>query len=236
MRLLDFLLEQKNIKLKGSLYHKTQVAFAYNSNRIEGSRLTEDETRMIFETQSIIGGEKSTNVNDIVETANHFYLFDVMLDHADDILNEELVKRYHAILKNGTVDSRNSWFAVGDYKKHENEVGGVDTTPVKDVAKEMGALLGWFNSLKTVAFVDVVEFHYRFECIHPFQDGNGRIGRLLMFQQCLKHDIVPFIVDDEFKAFYYRGLSEYKNIKEYLIDTLLTMQDRYKLLIQKFVG
>jgi len=234
-RLYYVLKEQKDIKLKGSIYHKTQVNFTYNTNRIEGSKLTEGETRMIFETNSLIGSDKVTNSNDIVETSNHFYLFDLMLDDADEVLTEDMIKGFHGVLKNGTVDSRNIWFAVGDYKKHENEVGGSDTVSPKDVAKEMEGLLGWYTSLGNVTFDDIVEFHYRFERIHPFQDGNGRIGRLIMFKECLKNDIMPLIVDNEVKAFYYRGLAEYCREKEYLIDTLLSMQDKYALMVKKFV-
>jgi len=229
------LAEQKKMKLKGSLYHKTQISFAYNTNRIEGSKLSEAETLMIFETNSIIGDEKVTNVNDIVEMSNHFYLFDVMLDEADLSLTEEMIKNYHAILKNGTIDARKNWFAVGDYKKHNNEVGGMDTTPPTEVSKAMKNLLYHYHSLPRVTFDDIVEFHYQFECIHPFQDGNGRVGRLIMFKECLKHNIVPFIVADEIKAFYYRGLTEYKREKEYLVDTLLSMQDSYKFWIKKFI-
>ncbi len=235
-RLYCVLKEQKDIKLKGNIYHKTQVNFTYNTNRIEGSKLTEDETRMIFETNSIIGSDKVTNSNDIVETSNHFYLFDLMLDDADEVLTEDMIKGFHGILKNGTVDSRNNWFAVGDYKRHENEVGGFDTVPPEEVAYEMRSLLDWYTSLDNASFEDIIDFHYRFECIHPFQDGNGRIGRLIMFKECLKNNIMPFIIDNEVKAFYYRGMGEYSKEKEYLIDTLLAMQDQYALMVKKFVG
>lgn len=235
-KLYNLIKEQKDTKLKGSLYHKTQVNFTYNTNRIEGSKLTEDETRMIFETNSIIGSNKITNSNDIVETSNHFHLFDVMIDEALMMLTEDMIKKYHMILKNGTVDARKDWFAIGDYKKHENEVGGMETTKPKEVATEMKRLFNWYRDIEKVALKDIVEFHYRFECIHPFQDGNGRIGRLIMFKECLKNNIMPFIVEDEIKAFYYRGLAEYKHEQGYLMDTLLAMQDKYKALVNKFVG
>lgn len=235
MRLYDILKEQKKVKLKGNLYHKTQINFAYNSNRIEGSKLTEDETRMIFETNSIIGENKITNANEIVETSNHFYLFDLMLEDVDNTLSEKMIKKYHAILKNGTTDSRNDWFAVGDYKRHANEVDNIETSSVENVSRDMEELLNWYNGLEKVVVQDIIEFHYRFECIHPFQDGNGRIGRLIMFKECLKNNIIPFIVDDEIKAFYYRGLAEFGRIQEFLTDTLLTMQDKYTLMVKKFI-
>lgn len=233
--LLSILREQKELKVKGSIYHDTQIKFTYNTNRIEGSKLSEDETRYIFETNTIINDKPSNNINDIVEVANHFYLFDIMLNTANEMLTERLIKEYHRILKNGTVDSRTPWFNVGDYKKHPNEVGGNNTTPPKEVAAHMKKLLSWYNSLETIGFDEIVEFHCKFESIHPFQDGNGRIGRLVLFKECLKHEVVPFIIEDEYKAYYYRGLSKYKEDKSFLNDTCLTMQDKYKLMIAKFL-
>lgn len=234
--LLSVLKEQKKSKIKGNLYHYTQIKFAYNTNRIEGSKLSEDDTRYIFETNTLIDNEPAIKVDDVMETANHFYLFDIMLEQAEDVLTEKLMKKYHEILKNGTSDSRIEWFNVGEYKELPNEVGGKDTTLPKDVANEMKNLLNWYNSLTDIMLNDILAFHYRFESIHPFQDGNGRVGRVIMFKECLKHNIIPFIIEDEYKAFYYRGLSEYEKEKGYLIDTCLLMQDRYKDMIKKFLG
>jgi len=233
--ILSSLIFQKEHKIKGSLYHYTQINFTYNSNRIEGSKLTEDETRYIYETNTLIADSPSTNVDDIVETSNHFYLFDRMLDTASEPLTENLIKEYHRILKNGTTDSRISWFNVGEYKKLENEVGGLETTSPKDVSREINKLLEEYNSKEKVTFSDILEFHYKFEIIHPFQDGNGRIGRLIMFKECLKNDIVPFIIEDNYKAYYYRGLSKYKEDKKYLEDTCLLMQDIYGIKVKKFL-
>ena len=233
--LLSVLREQKDLQLKGSIYHVTQVKFAYNTNKIEGSKLSEEETRYIFETNTIINNKPSNNINDIVEVANHFYLFDIMLNTANESLSERLIKEYHRILKNGTVDSRTPWFNVGDYKKHPNDVGGTSTTPPKEVPAQIKKLISGYNSIEKTDLKDIVEFHYRFESIHPFQDGNGRIGRLIMFKECLKHNIVPFIIEDEYKAYYYMGLSKYKEDKEFLLDTYLTMQDKYKMVIEKFM-
>jgi Fic family protein len=234
--LLDILKEQKTMKLKGNIYHYTQIKFAYNTNRIEGSKLSEDETRFIFETNTLISKNEIQNIDDIVETANHFYLFDVMLEKADILLNEELIKEYHKILKQGTEDSRKEWFNVGEYKSLANEVGGKETTKPKDVEKEIKKLLNWYNLLEVVTLKEIVEFHYRFEKIHPFQDGNGRVGRAIMFKECLKYNIVPFIIEDSFKAFYYRGLSNYEEEKGFLEETCLAMQDNYKEVIKKFLS
>lgn len=235
-KLLINLLDQMKCKLKGNLYHYTQISFAYNTNRIEGSKLSEDETRYIFETNTLLHENPSTNINDIVETANHFYLFDIMLSEVNEILTQKLIKKYHNVLKNGTSDSRLDWFNVGDYKKLANEVGGKDTVSPEKVSSEMKKLLNWYNSISNIELNDIIEFHYRFECIHPFQDGNGRIGRIIMFKECLKNNIIPFIIEDNYKAFYYRGLSEYKREKGYLIDTCLSMQDIYKMKIIKYLG
>lgn len=234
--LLSILRDQKTSKLKGNIYHFTQIKFAYNTNRIEGSKLSEDETRLIFETNTIGENQQGSNVDDIIETSNSFYLFDVMLDETDKLISENLIKKYHSILKNGTSDSRKEWFNVGAYKKLPNEVGGKDTTSPNKVSKEMGALIKWYNSIDTVSFEDIIDFHFRFESIHPFQDGNGRIGRVIMFRECLRNNIVPFIIEDSKKSFYYRGLANYKEEKGYLKDTCLSMQDIYKSAIKRYLG
>lgn len=234
-KILSSLIFQKEKKIKGSLYHYTQINFTYNSNRIEGSKLTEDETRYIYETNTIFADKPSANIDDIVETSNHFYLFNRMLETAEELLTDKLIKEYHRILKNGTSDSRASWFNVGEYKKLENEVGGLETTHPKDVSKKIEGLIEKYNNKEKIEFEDILEFHYNFEIIHPFQDGNGRIGRLIMFKECLKNDIVPFIIEDEYKAYYYRGLAKYKIDTKYLEDTCLMMQDKYKLKVEKFL-
>ena len=226
--LADILKEQKSMKLKGNIYHYTQIKFAYNTNRIEGSRLSEDETRFIFETNTLISKNETQNVDDIIEMANHFYLFDVMLDKVDTVLNQDLIKEFHKILKSGTNDSRKDWFNVGEYKALANEVAGKETTKPEYVEKEIKKLLLWYNSLDTITFKDIVEFHYRFEKIHPFQDGNGRVGRALMFKECLRNNVVPFIIEDSFKVFYYRGLLNFEHEKGFLEETCLSMQDNYK--------
>jgi len=232
--LLGVFKEQKAMGLKGNIYHETQIKLCYNTNRIEGSMLTEDQTRYIYETNTIIEGDEPSRVDDIVETANHFKLFDVMLDKAKEILTEDMIKEFHRILKRGTSDERKDWFKVAEYKKLPNEVGGKVTSAPENVASDMANLLTWYNNLKDVALDEIIEFHYRFESIHPFQDGNGRVGRIIIFKECLKHNIVPFVIEDTYKAFYYRGLKEYKEEKRYLVDTCLSMQDRYKNIIQKF--
>ena len=234
--ILSILLDQKRAKLKGNIYHITQIGFAYNTNRIEGSRLSEDETRYIFETNTLIGEKQSSRVDDVVETANHFYLFDLMLEDSMSMITEQMIKKYHEILKNGTTDARKDWFQVGEYKTLPNEVGGKETTKPEDVSNEMKKLLAWYNALSEISVEEIIEFHYKFEAIHPFQDGNGRIGRILMFKELLKNDKVPFIIEDESKAFYYRGLSEFENERGYLIDTCLAMQDRYEVLVDKYIG
>ena len=233
--LLSILLDQKSSKLKGNIYHFTQINLTYNSNRIEGSELSEEETRLIFDTNTLDKKSETTNVDDIIETSNSFYLFDLMLSDANKLLSEELLRKYHRVLKNGTTDSRKEWFNVGDYKLLSNEVGGKKTTAPKDVEKEMIDLLKWYNSIPKVSIEDIIEFHYLFESIHPFQDGNGRIGRLIIFKECLKHNIVPFIIEDNSKMYYYRRIKEYKNEKGYLIDTCLTMQDKYRKNIEKYL-
>ena len=226
--LLDILQEQKIEKYSGGIYHKTQIDLTYNSNHIEGSRLTHDQTRYIFETNTI-GVEKDVlNVDDVIETANHFRCIDMIIDNAKVALTEKFIKELHLILKSGTSDSRKDWFAVGDYKKIPNEVGGMDTALPEEVADKMKTLLTEYNGKEEKNFEDILDFHVKFERIHPFQDGNGRVGRLIMFKECLKYNIVPFIIEDNLKMFYYRGLKEWNNEKGYLTDTCLTAQDRYK--------
>ena len=237
INVLDILREQKEMKLKGNLYHRTQVSFAYNTNHIEGSTLTEDQTRYIFETNTILfEGDTVAKVDDILETANHFKLVDYMLDVADKKLTEKMIKEFHKILKDGTSDSRVEWFNVGEYKQRTNTIGsGIKTAAPKNVEKEMSKLMDWYNSLKQVTAKEIIEFHYRFETIHPFQDGNGRIGRIIMFKECLKNNIIPFIILDADKLFYYRGLKEYKSEKGYLTDTCLNAQDQYIKMIEYYL-
>ena len=234
---LEVLREQKEMGLKGNLYHNTQVIFAYNTNHIEGSKLTEDQTRYIFETNTILfEGQTVASVDDILETANHFKLVDYMLDVAEEKLTEEMIKKFHKILKEGTSDSRKEWFNVGDYKKLANEAGNIQTSLPKNVVRDMAKLMEWYNSLEKITIKEIIEFHYRFEKIHPFQDGNGRVGRIIMFKECLKNNIVPFIIMDKDKLFYYRGLKEYKSEKGYLIDTCLNAQDQYIEMIRYYIG
>lgn len=226
--LLDILRDEKANQYSGGIYHKTQIELTYNSNHMEGSRLTHDQTRYIFETNTI-GLENSVlNVDDVIETANHFRCIDRVIDEANVKLSEKLIKELHLILKNGTSDSRKESFAVGAYKKLPNEVGGMETALPEDVADRMEKLLKEYHSKENKTLEDILEFHVRFERIHPFQDGNGRVGRLIMFKECLKYQIVPFIIDDDLKMFYYRGLKEWDHEKGYLTDTCLAAQDRYK--------
>ena len=232
--LLDILKEQKASKYSGGIYHKTQIELTYNSNHIEGSRLTHDQTRYIFETNTIGVEKEVLNVDDVIETVNHFHCIDIIIDSARAVLTEKFIKDLHFILKNGTSDSRKDWFAVGDYKKLPNEVGGMDTTIPEEVANKMKTLLMEYNAKDAKTFEDILDFHVKFERIHPFQDGNGRIGRLIMFKECLKNNIVPFIVDDNLKMFYYRGLKEWDNEKGYLTDTCLAAQDKYKAYLDYF--
>lgn len=238
INLLEVLREQKEIGLKGNLYHNTQIVFAYNTNHIEGSKLTEDQTRYIYETNTILfEGETIVNVDDILETANHFKLVDYMLEVADEKLTEKIIKEFHKILKEGTMDSRKSWFNVGEYKKLANEGGSMKTSSPKQTPKDMQKLMEWYNSLTKVTIKDIIEFHAKFEKIHPFQDGNGRVGRMIAFKECLKNNIIPFIVLDKDKLFYYRGLKEYQNKAEkgYLIDTCLNAQDQYANMIKYYL-
>ena len=232
--LLDVLQDEKANKYAGGIYHKTQIDLTYNSNHMEGSRLTHDQTRYIFETNTIGIEKEVLNVDDVVETANHFRCIDIIIDHAKLALTEKFIKELHLILKNGTSDSRKDWFAVGDYKKLPNEVGGMETALPEEVADRMKKLLSEYNNKKEKTFDDILDFHVKFERIHPFQDGNGRVGRLIMFKECLKYNIVPFIIEDNLKMFYYRGLKEWNNEKVYLTDTCLVAQDRYKAYLDYF--
>ena len=232
--LLDILREQKDGKMTGGIYHKVQVDLTYNSNHIEGSRLTHDQTRYIFETNTIGFENEVVNVDDVIETANHFRCIDLVIDQAGAALTEKLIKQLHFVLKTGTSDSRKDWFAVGEYKRLPNEVGGSDTTLPEDVAAEMRKLLASYHALPTKTFEDIVAFHVAFERIHPFQDGNGRVGRLILFKECLKYNIVPFIIEDNLKLFYYRGLKEWDREKGWLMDTCLTAQDRFKAYLDYF--
>ena len=232
--LLDILLDEKANKYSGGIYHKTQIDLTYNSNHMEGSRLTHDQTRYIFETNTIGIEKEVLNVDDVIETANHFRCIDMIIDYAKATLTENFIKKLHLVLKNGTSDSRKDWFVVGDYKKMPNEVGGMETALPEEVADRMKKLLSEYNNQEEKALEDILNFHVKFECIHPFQDGNGRVGRLIMFKECLKYNIVPFIIEDNLKMFYYRGLKEWNNEKGYLTDTCLTAQDRYKAYLDYF--
>ena len=232
--LLDILKAEKASKLHGGIYHKIQIELTYNSNHIEGSRLSHDQTRYIFETNTIGVSDSVIKIDDIVETANHFKCIDMIIDNATHIISESFIKKLHATLKNGTADSRNDWFVIGDYKKYPNEVGGTSTTLPENVEKEIKATLSDYNSKKEKTFDDLLDFHYRFECIHPFQDGNGRVGRLLLFKECLKNNIVPFIIEEDIKMYYYRGLKNWRYEKGYLRDTCLSAQDRFKKYLDYF--
>ena len=232
--LLATLREQKEMRLKGSIYHRTQIDLTYNSNHIEGSKLTHDQTRYIFETNTIGITDEAINVDDIIETVNHFRCIDYIIDHAEDKLSESFITQIHQILKSGTSDSKKDWFVVGDYKRLPNEVGGMDTCPPKEVHQKITALLSEYNAIKRKTFEDILDFHVRFELIHPFQDGNGRVGRLIMFKECLANSIIPFIITDELKLFYYRGLREWGHINGYLTDTCLTAQDQFKEMMAYF--
>lgn len=232
--LLEILQHEKAARYSGGIYHKTQIEMTYNSNHIEGSRLTHDQTRYIFEINTIgITGE-AVNVDDVIETANHFRCIDFIIEHAKSALTEKMIKELHLMLKTGTSDARQDWFAVGAYKKMPNEVGGMATVLPEDVAAEMQTLLAAYSAKKAKTLEDILDFHVRFERIHPFQDGNGRVGRLIMFKECLKYNIVPFIIEDNLKMFYYRGLKEWDREKGYLTDTCLTAQDRYKAYLDYF--
>lgn len=232
--LLAALREQKASRLKGGIYHRTQIDLTYNSNHIEGSRLTHEQTRYIFETNTIGLTDGIVNVDDVVETVNHFRCIDYVIDHAEEKLTEGFIKQLHYLLKSGTSDSRKGWFAVGNYKRRPNEVGGQSTCRPENVHREMKRLLSGYNSHKAHSMEELLDFHVRFETIHPFQDGNGRVGRLLLFKECLANAIVPFIITDDLKMFYYRGLREWGRAEGYLTDTCLTAQDNFKALLDYF--
>lgn len=232
--LLAFLKREKEADLKGGIYHKIQIDLTYNSNHIEGSNLTHDQTRYIFETKTLGVTDKAVKVDDIVETVNHFRCIDLIIEGAHTKLTESFIKQLHFILKSGTTDSQKSWFRVGDYKMLENEVGGSETTKPVEVAGAIKSLLKEYNSKTKITFDDILDFHVRFESIHPFQDGNGRVGRLIMFKECLKHNIVPFIITEELKMYYYRGIKNWKIERVYLRDTCLTGQDAMKAILDYF--
>ncbi len=236
MNILEILLQGKNDKTKGGLYHQTQIKLSFNTNRIEGSTLSEEQTRYIYETNTLFieNGNETANVDDIIETVNHFSCFDYMLDIAHEELSEVQIKKFHQLLKTNTSDSRKKWFNIGAYKSRSNIVGGIETCLPEKVDSEMSVLLLDYNKKSKITFEDIVDFHFKFERIHPFQDGNGRVGRLIMFKECLRNNIVPFIVEDEYKFFYYRGLAEYLNTKDYLLDTCLSAQDKYKAILDYF--
>lgn len=232
--LLDVLRAEKAAKLHGGIYHRVQIDLTYNSNHIEGSRLTHDQTRFIFETNTIGMSDGAVKVDDVVETANHFKCIDMVIDSAAHVLSEAFIKQLHATLKSGTSNSRQDWFAVGDYKKLPNEVGGMDTAQPEEVASQMKKLLSEYNANKEKSFDDLLDFHYRFERIHPFQDGNGRVGRLVLFKECLRNNIVPFIIDEDTKLYYYRGLKEWERERGYLRDTCLAARDKFKKYLDYF--
>ena len=232
--LLQVLRDEKNAGMPGGIYHSLQIDLTYNSNHIEGSKLTHDQTRLIFETRTIGAQEGVVNVDDVIETVNHFNCIDYIIDTAGKQLTQAYIKRLHLMLKTGTKDATREWFAVGDYKQLPNEVGGVMTTEPEKVAESMADLFDWYEAQDQMGIGDILEFHWRFERIHPFQDGNGRIGRLIMLKECLKHNVVSFIITDDIKAFYYRGLAEYRREPGYLEGTALSAQDNFKKLLQQF--
>ncbi len=233
------LIEQKRMNLSGNLYHRTQLEFAYNSNHIEGSTITPDETASIYDTGTILADkDKVIVLKDATETKNHFTLFKYMLDTLDEKLSEEMIKKFHFLLKNGTLtESEKEWFNVGEYKQKKNFVGNITTSLPKDVPSDMKKLLKWYDNLSNKTIEDIIEFHVRFEHIHPFGDGNGRVGRMIMFRECLYNDIIPFYIEDRNKSFYLRGIKEYQNNNEkgYLIDTCLNSQDNYKEMAKYFL-
>lgn len=233
--LLRTLREQKSMRLKGSIYHRTQIDLTYSSNHMEGSELTHEQTRYIFETNTIGITDRSVRIDDIVETVNHFRCIDSIIENATDKLTESYIKELHLILKTGTQDSAKEWFRVGEYKMLPNEVGGIETCAPEKVHTEMAALIKAYNGKKHKVLDDILDFHHKFEAIHPFQDGNGRIGRLIMFKECLANGIVPFIITEDLRHFYYRGLQQWPRIPEYLRDTCLTAQDNYKAIMNKLI-
>lgn len=232
--LLLALREQMESKMRGSIYHRTQIDLTYNSNHIEGSRLSKEQTRYIYETNTIGVTDETLSVDDIIETTNHFRCIDFIIEHAEEPLTEEMIKRLHALLKAGTSDADRPWFAVGEYKRLPNEVGGKETAAPEDVPAAMRALLQEYTGKRRVSLEEILDFHYRLEMIHPFQDGNGRVGRLIIFKECLAHHIVPFIITEELKMYYYRGLDRWEEVRGYLLDTCLTAQDRYRAILDYF--
>ncbi len=232
--LLLALQEQMESKMRGGIYHRTQIDLTYNSNHIEGSRLSKEQTRYIYETNTIGVTDEAVSVDDIIETTNHFRCIDFIIEHAEEPLTEEMIKRLHALLKAGTSDADRPWFAVGEYKRLPNEVGGKETAAPEDVPAAMRALLQEYTGKRRVSLEEILDFHYRLEMIHPFQDGNGRVGRLIIFKECLAHHIVPFIITEELKMYYYRGLDRWEEVRGYLLDTCLTAQDRYRAILDYF--
>ena len=232
--LLTRLREEKEAKLKGGIYHRTQIDLTYSSNHIEGSRLTKEQTRFIFDTNTLGITTENTSVDDIMETVNHFRCIDYVIDHAMDKITEAHIKQLHAILKTNTSDSQKPWFAVGDYKRLANEVGGEETVSPENVHKRMKKLVSEYNTIRKVEFDDILNFHVQFERIHPFQDGNGRVGRLLLLWQCLQSTHVPFVITEDLRLFYYRGIQNWGSINGYLRDTCLTAQDNFKLSLDYF--
>ena len=232
--LLERLRQEKQGRLKGGIYHRTQIDLTYNSNHIEGSRLTKEQTRFIFETNTLGVTSENTRIDDILETVNHFRCIDYVIDHATDKVTEAHIKQLHRILKANASDSQKDWFVVGDYKKLPNEVGEEKTVEPKSVHKHMAKLISDFNSKGSISLDDVIDFHVKFERIHPFQDGNGRVGRLLMLWQCLQNRIVPFIISEELRLFYCRGIQKWGRVNEFMQDTCLTAQDNYKALLDYF--
>lgn len=232
--LLVALREQMESKMRGGIYHRTQIDLTYNSNHIEGSRLSKEQTRYIYETNTIGITDEAVSVDDIIETTNHFRCIDFVIEHAEEPLTEEMIKRLHALLKAGTSDADRPWFAVGEYKLLPNEVGGKETTAPEDVPSAMRALLQEYAGKRQVSLEEILNFHYRMEMTHPFRDGNGRVGRLIIFKECLAHHIVPFIITEELKMYYYRGLDRWEEVRGYLLDTCLTAQDRYRAILDYF--
>ena len=232
--LLLALREQMESKMRGGIYHRTQIDLTYNSNHIEGSRLSKEQTRYIYETNTIGVTDEAVSVDDIIETTNHFRCIDFIIEHAEEPLTEEMIKRLHALLKAGTSDADRPWFAVGEYKRLPNEVGGKETAAPEDVPAAMRALLQEYTGKRRVSLEEILDFHYRLEMIHPFQDGNGRVGRLIIFKECLAHHIVPFIITEDLKMYYYRGLDRWEEVRGYLLDTCLTAQDRYRAILDYF--
>ena len=232
--LLLALREQMESKMRGGIYHRTQIDLTYNSNHIEGSRLSKEQTRYIYETNTIGVTDETLSVDDIIETTNHFRCIDFVIEHAEEPLTEEMIKRLHALLKAGTSDADRPWFAVVEYKRLPNEVGGKETAAPEDVPAAMRALLQEYTGKRRVSLEEILDFHYRLEMIHPFQDGNGRVGRLIIFKECLAHHIVPFIITEELKMYYYRGLDRWEEVRGYLLDTCLTAQDRYRAILDYF--